>query len=420
MKRGLKTKGRTIVFSCLFFLLISASYIDCRLQYPQKITIFEGEQLNNHSASAYSLSAPVALGGVLSESGNVEADTYDAKLSKNDNGGYDMTVKLFGIIPVRSVTVDVQPETSLVPCGNVVGIKIFTKGLVCVGTQEIKGENGKRHDLSRGADIRSGDIFLTANDTELTDTEQMSQLIEESQGEAMNFTLMRNGETITKQLQPIKTTEGFKLGLWLRDSTAGIGTLTFYNPKDNSFGALGHPIIDSDTETIMPVSNGALLPAKVLSIQKGAKGEPGELKGIFKAGADDIGNITKNDSHGIFGYLTKTQNEPTLYPVASGSQVKEGPATILANIEGESIESYSIEIQKNIPFYTAESKDMIIHVTDHDLLEKTGGIVQGMSGSPIIQNGRIVGAVTHVFVNDPTRGYGIFIENMLTEAEKIK
>jgi len=420
MKRSLTTKNRIRLFCVLLTFVTASMILTCQIQYPAHITIFEGEKLTISSRSAYSMSAPAAMGGVLSEDGTLETDIFPKIFPDEKSNEYRMTVKLFGLVPVRSVTVHVEPKTELMACGNTVGIKIFTKGLVCVNTQEIKAINGNRRDLGRVADIRPGDILLSANDDPLTDTEQLSRLVTQSDGSPIRFSLSRSGEIMQKNLTPLKTRDGYKLGIWLRDSTAGIGTLTFYHPETKAFGALGHPIADNDTGTLMPVSDGSLIPAGVIGITKGAKGEPGELKGLFKTGRQPLGIITKNTEQGIFGTLHSEMKEQQLYPVASAGQIKEGPATILSNISDDLVEEFAIEIQKTSPFYIDEHKDMIIHVTDPKLLEKTGGIVQGMSGSPIIQDGKLIGAVTHVFVNDPTRGYGIFIENMLAEAEKIK
>ncbi len=409
----LSERGRRILFSALMTALVCGIVIEGELEYPGKITLFEGEQLPIRSASAYSIDAPAGIGGVLNDDGTLTSDSYGQYIHLSESGNYEMTVKLFGVIPVRSVTVDVKPQPQLAACGNTVGIKIFTKGLVCVGTQEIKSDTGYGRDLSREADIRCGDIFMQANGAELNDTEELSKIVEESQGNPIEFVLLRDGQELCKTVAPLQTADGFKLGIWLRDSTAGIGTLTFYVPETKSFGALGHPITDGDTGTLMPVADGTLLRAGVFSVKKGEKGEPGELKGVFKSSEPILGTIAANTEQGIVGKLQDTSCASRLYPAASRSQVREGAATILSNISGETVEEFSIEIQKANRLFGNEQKDMVIHITDPILLEKTGGIVQGMSGSPIVQDEAIVGAVTHVFVNDPTRGYGIYIENML-------
>jgi len=412
MIERIRRTTRISLFFRLILLVIVTMILDCQLRYPNTITLFEGEQLPIQSASVYSIDTPAGTNGVLTHTGQLIADNYNRHVTLSQTGDYAMTVKLFGLIPVRSVTVNVEPKRTLAACGNAVGIKIFTKGLVCVGTQEIKGKDGHSRNISREADIRTGDIIISANGHELTETKQLIDLIAENGHQSVNLIILRNNQTFTKSITPIETQEGFRLGIWLRDSTAGIGTLTFYDPQSLHFGALGHPITDTDTGALMPVSEGSLLRARVFSVQKGEKGEPGELKGVFKTQEPDLGVIIKNSEQGVYGQLTEPP-ATEYYPVASGNQVKEGKAYILSNITQEQVERFEIEIQKTFPFYTDENKNMIIHVTDPTLLARTGGIVQGMSGSPIIQDGKIIGAVTHVFVNDPTRGYGIFIEKML-------
>ncbi len=400
----------------MFFLIVTMIF-ECQLRYPKTMVLYEGERLSTGGNSAYSVDLPAAVGGVLEDSGELVSDHYQKSFNMNETGVYDMTVKLFGVIPVRTVTVDVKPRLELAACGDTIGIKIFTKGLVCVGTQSVKDKNGRVHDPAKEADIRSGDIFLKVGQEQLSDTEQMAKAVQKSGGEALRFTVLRDEKELIKELTPTETEEGYKLGIWLRDSTAGIGTLTYYQPESLAFGALGHPISDGDTGTIMPVSDGELLSASVFSVEKGEKGEPGELKGIFKTQEPVLGRVTENSLRGVFGKLEQSLDGKETFPVASRNQIHEGDATILANVTGEGTEAFDVEIQRAVKYYDTGFKDMVIHVTDPRLLEKTGGIVQGMSGSPIIQNGKLVGAVTHVFVNDPTRGYGIFIENMLEKSE---
>ncbi|MBR5235847.1 MAG: SpoIVB peptidase [Clostridia bacterium] len=415
MKISLKQNKRPVIFLFLMVHVFAALILDCQLQYPGHIKIYEGESLSSPTNSAFSFDTSAGLSGVLSESGSLERDPYNQAMSRSDNG-YDMTVKLFGVIPVRSVSVTVEPKKEVMACGNTVGIKIFTKGLVCVGTQEVKNIRGQVKNPAQETDIRCGDILLSAEGNILADVEQLLHLVNNCKGSPLSITIEREGKTINKQIAPVETKEGYKLGLWFRDSTAGIGTLTYYQPDNMSYGALGHPITDTDTGAIMPVSKGALLWADVCSVQKGKKGEPGELKGIFKIKKSDLGTVAKNVDCGVYGTLENTPEQALPCTVASSSQIKDGKAYILSNIKNNEVEAFDVEIEKTSPFNIGEGKDMIVHITDPDLLERTGGIVQGMSGSPILQNGRIVGAVTHVFVNDPTRGYGIFIERMLENA----
>lgn len=395
----LSDRGRRILFSAQLMALFCAVFIVCELEYPSVITLFEGEQLPLRSSAAYSIDVPVGTAGVLNEDGTLTQDSYHQSVCLNESGNYEMTVKLFGVIPMRSVTVNVEPQRQVVACGNTVGIKIFTKGLVCVGTQAVRSDGGYGRDLSREADIRSGDIFIRADAVELTDSAQLRELVEKSEGHPIELTLLRNGQELIKTLTPIHTEQGYKLGLWLRDSTAGIGTLTFYLPETQAYAALGHPITDTDTGTLMPVADGTLLSATVFSVQKGEKGEPGELKGIFKNSEAALGTIVANTEQGIVGRLDAVPSTGATYPLASRSRVHEGAATILSNISGETVQAFSVEIQKTNHLWGSEQKDMIIHITDPALLEATGGIVQGMSGSPIVQDGAVIGAVTHVCVN---------------------
>ena len=416
MNQRLTEKGRIKAFFCFLFLLIITMILDCQFRYPDRILLFEGETLIENTG-AYTLvsDAPAGTSGVLSEDGTVSRATGGPAGIGGHSGSYEMTVKLFGIIPVRDVSVDVKPQTELVACGDCVGIKIFTKGLVCVGTQAVYEEKGGLRDISREQDIRSGDILTEVNDTILRETEQMLDAVADCNGQELSITVLREGQEINKKITPVKTKEGYQLGLWLRDSTAGVGTMTYYDPVTRNFGALGHPITDSDTGFAMPVEDGELLEAAILGVQKGEKGKPGELKGVFQTAKPVLGKVYSNTDRGVFGNLNDSYDVGEKCPVASKNSVKVGRAEILTNVYGNSVEKFEIEIQKNIGFFGGH-KDMIIHVTDPELLEATGGIVQGMSGSPIIQDGKLVGAVTHVFVNDPTRGYGIFIENMLAEA----
>ncbi len=408
MRKKLSVKKRFVIFSALFLSVTSGLLIDSRLQIPSRINIFEGETLNLRSSLPYTLTAPVATGGILEDNGTISHTSLNS---------YNAELKLFGVIPVRTISVNVSPQTRLVPCGNTIGIKIFTEGLVCVETSELVSENGKISNPALEYGINTGDIILSVNGAPLKTCEQLALAAKTSDGKPVRLLIKRAEKTFERDFMPVKTDEGYKLGLWVRDSTAGIGTLTFYDENTKLFGALGHPIADSDTGTLMPVSSGTIVTASVFNIKKGVKGEPGELKGIFTGRGNDLGEILKNTNQGIYGSLNLERLKITheSIPLASRSQIKEGAATILSNVDGENIEEFDIEIQRIIKYSNDNCKDMVIKITDPELIEKTGGIVQGMSGSPIIQNGRIVGAVTHVFVNDPTRGYGIFIDNMYSK-----
>lgn len=391
-------KKRVKIFSVLLIVLSTVLFVECNVYFPGEIRVMNGESIEMPKGFAYTLET----------SAGAEA-----------SGDYDATVKLFGLIPVKQVTVSVLPEMQLMPGGKAVGIKMFTKGLICVGTEKIKGVDGETYNIAKALNIKASDMILSANGTELHTVEEFAAIVQNSAGKSVTLIVSRAGKEETKIATPIKTSEGYKLGLWVRDSTAGIGTVTFVDAEQGGFAALGHPITDVDTGMLMPIDKGSITNAEITGAKKGSRGKPGELYGIFAGVGEECGVITQNTGHGIYGNVIS--NESLTYnhqvvPIATKSQVKTGKAQIYANVDGNEIDSFDIEITKIMP-YAADEKNLIIKITDTRLLEKTGGIVQGMSGSPIIQNGKLIGAVTHVFVNDPARGYGIFIENMLDNIE---
>ncbi|MCC8196866.1 MAG: SpoIVB peptidase [Ruminococcus sp.] len=327
----------------------------------------------------------------------------------------DAEIRLFGVIPVKSAKIIHADAKMLIPGGSPVGVKLLTEGVMVVKTAEVTDGVSPAHD----AGIMAGDNITSANGEELNSSARLSEIIENSDGEPIVFEIMRNGRSSTVTVTPVYSeTDGvYKAGLWIRDSTAGVGTLTFIAPETGIFGALGHPISDSDTLTTLPLGSGEIVDVVITGYDKGERGCPGELYGTFVSGLAS-GTIELNCEQGIFGTMTYPSRQEAI-PIAYKAEVKTGPATILTTIDGSTPQEFEVEIERVTLSSAAKSKNIIIRVTDPELLEKTGGIVQGMSGSPIIQDGKLVGAVTHVFVSDPTRGYGIFIENMLDAAEII-
>ncbi|MCD7805376.1 MAG: SpoIVB peptidase [Oscillospiraceae bacterium] len=327
----------------------------------------------------------------------------------------DAEIRLFGVIPVKSAKIIHADAKMLIPGGSPVGVKLLTEGVMVVKTAEVTEGVSPASE----AGIMAGDNILSANGEELNSSARLSEIIENSDGEPIVFKIMRNGRSSTVTVTPVYSeTEGvYKAGLWIRDSTAGVGTLTFIDPETGIFGALGHPISDSDTLTTLPLGSGEIVDVVITGYDKGERGCPGELYGTFVSGLAS-GTIELNCEQGIFGTMTYPSRQEAI-PIAYKAEVKTGPATILTTIDGSTPQEFEVEIERVTLSSAAKSKNIIIKVTDSELLEKTGGIVQGMSGSPIIQDGKLVGAVTHVFVSDPTRGYGIFIENMLDAAEII-
>lgn len=306
----------------------------------------------------------------------------------------------------------------LVPVGHTVGIKLFSDGVLVVGLSPIDTADGEAQP-AKSCGLKEGDIITHINRQEVDTIEEVQAVLAQSDGETMSIRALR-GDTpveLTAKAVQCGTDGSYKLGAWIRDSMAGIGTVTFYDPDTGVFGALGHGVSDVDTLRLMPLSRGAILHSSVTGVEKGQIGTPGQLRGAFDL-SQDLGQLYANTTSGIFGTLETTGSLPLgeALPVAARDEVKVGEVTIRSNIQGEEVKEYQAEIVRIYPENEEDTRNFLIKVTDEELLAKTGGIVQGMSGSPILQDGKLVGAVTHVLLNDPTQGYGILAENMLKAA----
>lgn len=323
-------------------------------------------------------------------------------------------------LPLKEVTISVLPEKVLIPGGHSVGVRMNVKGVLIVGLEEIETPEGKFINPGLDAGLQIGDNILEINGTKVDNAREVKEIVNKIKDD-VKLKVKRKDEVLNITLTPVVSVEDnlYKIGVWVKDKTAGIGTLTYYDPSNNTFGALGHAITDPETGTVLSVAQGELLNSKVQSVKQGKAGSPGEIKGIFYESDHPLGKLTINTEYGIFGQTYSQITNPIFQkPLQIGYQneIKRGPAYILTTLEGDKIEKYSIEIEKINRQTKASTKSMIIRVTDERLLAKSGGIIQGMSGSPIIQNNKIIGAVTHVFVNDPQKGYGIFIEWMLQDS----
>lgn len=331
-------------------------------------------------------------------------------VSSDSLGEYEVQLKLFGLFPIKEISLEVIEELEVIPGGEVIGLQVETDGILVLGTGAVTLADGSSVEPAKGL-LRSGDYIVGING-KFGITRQ--EFIDSIGVEPMRLTVNRNEELVEVELQPVKDYSGkYKLGAWIRTDAQGIGTIT-YVTSNGKFGALGHGITDIDTGLIMDIDTGKLYDAEVLSVVKGKNGTPGELIGIIRqSGISLIGEITENCSKGIYGQMKLGMVDTSeVVPVALKQDIQLGAATILCQVDSQ-VREYDIEIERIELGRTNDNKGLVIKITDDELLKKTGGIVQGMSGSPILQNGRIVGAVTHVLVNDPTRGYGIFIENML-------
>ncbi len=405
----------------LTLIIVFSSPFQQFASIPGEIRVFEDQW------ESFDFSRPV-IGSYLTSNPNVlKAESVNGKGNLHANTPVQLKKKAgeaklqlrWGNIPLKSVKVSVLPKLELFPGGESLGVKLKTAGVMVVGHHLVETK-GEKISPAEKAGIKVGDLIIKINGIYIHDMKDVSQIVHEEgkKGKDVEIVIMRGDEKKHVSITPAfdAKDEKYRLGVYIRDESAGIGTLTFYEPKTKIFGALGHVISDVDTGKPIVVGDGYIVQADVSSIEKGVNGSPGEKLASFRK--EKLGEITGNTSFGIFGKMKKTPDlrQKKLMPVALSEQVKEGPAKILTVLDGQKIESFNIEIVNVIQQRYPATKGMVIKVTDPRLLEKTGGIVQGMSGSPIIQDGKIVGAVTHVFVNDPTSGYGAFIEWMLKDA----
>ncbi len=349
----------------------------------------------------------------LTESLDIPLVTYPESIDVSERGSYQIPCSLLGMIPLKEVQVQTVEDKWVSVCGASVGLYMETQGVLVVDTGEITDVEGLVENPAENI-VKPGDYILEVNGTTIGGKKELIEKIQTSQGEAMNLLVNREGEEIPLSLEPVMTPEqDYKLGIWVRDNTQGIGTLTYVD-QEGKFGALGHGISDTDTGELLDVSQGELYQAQILSVLKGTKGVPGELSGYIEyEDSKKIGTIEKNTALGIFGQLFPTASLPEKkVEIGYKQEVKEGKAQLMTQLDGE-VKAYDIEITEINQNQADTNKAFEIRVTDPELLAKTGGIVQGMSGSPILQGEKLIGAVTHVFVQDSSKGYGIFIENML-------
>ena len=328
-----------------------------------------------------------------------------------------MQVKLFGILPLKQIGIRVIEDQELIPVGVPIGIYVKTEGVLVVGTGEFRSAGGEKVSPAKNI-VKSGDYVLELNGEEITEKDDLISRIENGDGAEQILTIRRGEECFNVKICPVRDQSGkYKIGVWVRDNAQGVGTMTYIDSQGN-FGALGHGINDVDTSTLMEMNDGTLYQTEIISIQKGTAGHPGEMTGMIVYSDDRIlGDITSNSVRGIFGKCNDKAlalGTEEAMPIGLKQEIRKGPAQILCTVDGTT-RYYDIEITDIHLDHDNVNRGIELKVTDSDLITLTGGIVQGMSGAPIIQNGKFVGAVTHVLVQDSTRGYGIFIENMLEQ-----
>lgn len=420
-----KIKRYRIYRMCLCVVLVISSIVLVGFGYylvdssiPSIIRIRAGEE------KSFDLGIP-AKGEIISASeqgkSNIPEGAVTIDLSEPVTMQADyleqcfVEVKLFGFLPFKQIDIQIIEDQELIPVGKPIGIYLKTDGILVIGVGEFVGQDGVEYSPSKYI-LKSGDYIQKLNGDPIDDKDNFIERIEQCCGQAIVLTVVRNEEIMDLTIQPIRDQNGvYRIGAWVRDNAQGVGTMTYID-GDGNFGALGHGINDIDTSTLMEMNDGTLYQTEIISIEKGKIGSPGEMVGMIVYSDDRIlGDITRNSVQGIFGQCNekarKLATEESV-PIGLKQEIIKGPAKVLCTMNGTT-KYYDIEITGIHLDHDNVNRGLDLKITDPELLEITGGIVQGMSGSPIIQDGKIIGAVTHVLVNDPTRGYGIFIENML-------
>lgn len=399
------------------FLIIIYAYFCAIINIPNRVVMIQGEKLNVKTLLGISISERNQnnTSEILSVSSRIGNTVQSATVS--ESGQYQLEVKLFDRLKLKDVTIDVIDTMEVVPVGRTIGMKLYTEGVLVVGKSEVEGKVSYEN-----SDIQEGDVITKINHQKISSTEDLIEQVEDSNGEELVITYKREKIEKETKLIPIKTKDNlYKVGLWVRDAAAGIGTLSFYDPATGNCIALGHGIMDIDTQDLIEIANGDMITTKILSIKKGKKGEPGEVKGTIDSGIE-VGTVDKNTSFGVIGKITNKSalnlQDAQKLPVALRHEIQEGEAEIISQLEDGKSQRYKIEIKKIYRNNNEDNKSFLIKVIDKELLEKTGGIIQGMSGSPIIQNGKVIGVVTNVLVNDPTSGYGIFADLMIKKMKE--
>ena len=415
-------KNKKIIIAFLLcFLMVIYVYVCDIDSIPTHTILFQGESLNIKEIFGISIKSKTeeekrekTQEKEILTASKINQEEYAVNEEKET-----FEVKLFNAITVKNIDVNVIKKAKVVPAGNLTGIKLYTNGVLIVGMSEIIGIDNEKYMPYENSGLQEGDMITKIENEEIFDKEEMISIVNNSSGKELKIEYIRDGEIKETNIKPVQINKNeYKLGLWVRDSAAGIGTMTYYEPESSKFAALGHGITDIDTGELLNISNGEIITTKVLSVIKGQEEKPGKIQGSID-GQNKIGNINKNTSFGIYGNTTDISNTnidlTKTMDVALRSEIELGKATILSSVDGENIEEYNIDIEKIYLNNDYDNKSMLIKVTDEKLINKTGGIIQGMSGSPVIQNGKFVGAVTNVLVSDPKRGYVVFGDMMIKE-----
>lgn len=392
--------------------------------YSPPMRVIHGLSQDVHLQAGETFTLPLAQGplfqAVSSDDSLAVSSQKDETLAEAMGAAQEeparISIKLLGMIPVKQISVHVREDITLVPGGSSIGVTLHTRGALVVGVSTISLSNGEQVSPAAAAGVQAGDLIEKINGVEIKDAAHLAQLCNESKN-SVQLTVLRGSERLELTLRPaLDPSDGqLRMGMWVRDSTAGVGTLSFYDPASQWYAALGHAITDVDTRASLTVREGEIMQSVVVDIVQGAQGEPGELRGTFGSASLPLGTIEINNQFGIYGRMYQPYRNalyPEGVPMAYPEEAKVGPAQLLTTLSEDGVQAFACRIVKVNPQSSPAQKGMVVEITDEALLGATGGIVQGMSGSPILQNGKLIGVVTHVFINDPTRGYCMYAQWM--------
>lgn len=411
-------KKKIFISIIISILLVVLTYVSNITNIPDSIILFKEEELDINTIFGISIetlevSSNQYTNEMIEDTVQTSIQTY-----KDSNDTMNIGVNLFGI-KVKEVSVNVIEDIEVVPLGELIGMKLYTNGVLVVGMSEIYGENNKIYKPYENTGIAEGDTITKIDDKDIESTEDMVNCINDSKGREMKITYIHNSKILETNITPVETdTNNYKVGLWVRDTAAGVGTATFYDKNTGKIAMLGHGILDIDTEELIDISNGEITNTNIVSIIKAENGKTGKIQGIVE-GQDDIGKISKNTYFGVYGELYDKNglmtdaSEPI--KIALRNEIQTGEATLMCALDNGKVEEYTIEIEKIYLNNNSNNKSMLLRIKDEELLEKTGGIIQGMSGSPIVQNGKLIGALTHVLVQNPEQGYAVFADIMIKQ-----
>lgn len=402
----MKKRKSIILIFFLFIILIYVCNID---SIPSRIILLEDEPLDINTL----------FGVNINPINNEVIETWKSGDVRSNN----MEVSLFDKIPIKEVSVTTLPKMNVVPLGNLIGLRLYTSGVLVVGMSEVQNESNMMVRPYENSEIKEGDTIIEINDLEINSIDKLRDVVNTSGGNDLIIKYIRDGSIMTSTIKPVKgaNEDEYKIGLWVRDSATGVGTISFYDPESGKFAALGHGIIDIDTGNLIEIESGEVVSSDIISIDKAKVGQPGEIKGSITNGIS-LGDVDSNTDFGIYGNLSNLSSlgidKNSTLEVANRNEINLGEASILCCLDGNSVDEYKIEIESIDKNNNLDNKSMQIKVVDDELISKTGGIICGMSGSPIIQNGKLIGVVTNVLVSNAKIGYGVFADLMVKEMLK--